>query len=902
MRIAMIGTGYVGLVSGACFSEFGMTVTCVDNDAAKIERLHNNIMPIYEPGLDELVANNVAAGRLFFTTNLKDAVADAAAVFIGVGTPSRRGDGHADLSFVYAAAEEIADAMTGYTVVVTKSTVPVGTGDEVERVIRARRPDAEFDVVSNPEFLREGSAISDFMRPDRVVIGTDSERARAVMKQLYRVLYLIEAPIVFTARRTSELIKYAGNSFLATKITFINELADLCEAVGADVHDVAKGIGLDGRIGRKFLHPGPGFGGSCFPKDTLALVRTARDSGAPLRIVETVVAVNEERKRKMAERVIDACGGSVAGKEIALLGLTFKPNTDDMRDSPALDIVPALLAAGAKVRAFDPEGMPEAKKLLPTITYCDDATSAMDGADCLVVITEWNEFRALAPERLKALLRSPIVVDLRNVYEPEMMVEAGIRYSCIGRPVKGSTLPYRFHPTILREYDIRGIVGETLSTRDAYFIGRTFGAVVRRKGGTVVCVGRDGRVSSPGLVHALIDGLIAAGCVVKDIGLGPTPMLYFAQVIAKADGAIMVTGSHNPPSHNGFKIVLGGKSFFAKDILSLGDMAKAGDMPEESGGRVEPFLVQDDYVKRILADYNGVRPLKAVWDCGNGSGGEVVRQVVASLPGEHTVLFGDIDGAFPNHHPDPTDPKNLQDLIAAVREQKADLGFAFDGDADRIGVVDGKGRILWGDQILMFLAEEVLSRLPGSTIIADVKASETLFTRVRDLGGKALMWRTGHSLIKSKMAETGSPLAGEMSGHVFFADRYYGYDDAIYVATRFLAMVARWTGKTLTERYDDLPKAVNTPEIRVACPDEKKFAVVDAIKAKLKAEGANVNDTDGVRVSGPDGWWLLRPSNTQAVLVARCEAPDEQRLATLVANLKALLADFGVAFEPAKHE
>ncbi len=433
MRIAMIGTGYVGLVSGTCFSEFGITVDCVDNDAGKIERLKNNVMPIYEPGLEALVADNVKGGRLAFTTDLKSAVAAADAVFIAVGTPSRRGDGHADLSYVHAAARDIADALDGYTVVVTKSTVPVGTGDEVEEIIRQRRPDADFDVVSNPEFLREGSAINDFMRPDRVVIGTESERARAVMRQLYRVLYLIETPIVFTSRRTSELIKYAGNTFLATKITFINEIADLCEKVGADVHDVARGIGLDGRIGKKFLHPGPGYGGSCFPKDTLALVRTARDYDAPLRIVETVVAVNDERKKRMADKIIAACGGSVAGKRIGVLGLTFKPNTDDMRDSPALDIVPALIEAGASLRAFDPEGMDEARKLLPDLPFCDDAYSAMEGADCLAILTEWNEFRALDLDRVRALLKNPIIVDLRNIYEPEMMREAGFTYVCVGR-------------------------------------------------------------------------------------------------------------------------------------------------------------------------------------------------------------------------------------------------------------------------------------------------------------------------------------------------------------------------------------------------------------------------------------------------------------------------------------
>jgi UDPglucose 6-dehydrogenase len=430
----MIGSGYVGLVSGACFSEFGVDVICVDKDQAKVDCLRQNRMPIYEPGLDALVADNVKARRLSFTSDLPSAVATADAVFIAVGTPSRRGDGHADLSYVYEAAREIARAMKGYTVVVTKSTVPVGTGREVERIIRETRPDAEFDVVSNPEFLREGSAINDFMRPDRVVIGTDSERARAVMKQLYRVLYLIETPIVFTSLETSELIKYAANTFLAAKITFINEIADLCEAVGANVHDVARGIGLDGRIGKKFLHPGPGYGGSCFPKDTLALVRTARDKGAPLRIIETVVSINDERKHRMADKIIKACGGSVAGKTIAVLGLTFKPNTDDMRDSPSLAIIPTLIRAGAVIQAFDPEGMDEARKVLTDVAFCDDAYATLDGADALVIVTEWNEFRALDLMRVKAALKQPIIVDLRNIYVPDEMAAAGFDYTSIGRP------------------------------------------------------------------------------------------------------------------------------------------------------------------------------------------------------------------------------------------------------------------------------------------------------------------------------------------------------------------------------------------------------------------------------------------------------------------------------------
>ena len=433
MRIAVIGTGYVGLVSGACFSEFGVEVTCVDKDAGKIARLDRGEMPIYEPGLEQVVASNCAAGRLRFTSDLKAAVAGAEAVFIAVGTPSRRGDGHADLSYVFEAAEEIAGALTGYAVVVTKSTVPVGTGRKVAEIVRRRRPEGSFDVASNPEFLREGSAIEDFMRPDRVVIGTESERARTVLRGLYRPLFLIETPILFTALETAELIKYAANSFLATKIQFINEMADLCERVGADVQEVAKGIGLDGRIGRKFLHAGPGFGGSCFPKDCLALVRTAQEAGAPLGIVEWVVAGNERRKAHMAERVAAALGGSVRGKVVACLGLTFKPNTDDMRDAPSLAIVPALLAAGASVRAYDPEGMEEAKKLLPGVTFCAGAWEAMEGAHAVAIITEWNEFRALDLARMKAALRTPVVVDLRNIYKPEEMAAAGLHYHSIGR-------------------------------------------------------------------------------------------------------------------------------------------------------------------------------------------------------------------------------------------------------------------------------------------------------------------------------------------------------------------------------------------------------------------------------------------------------------------------------------
>jgi UDPglucose 6-dehydrogenase len=433
MRVAIVGTGYVGLVSGACFAHFGHEVTCVDKDAGKISRLERGEIPIFEPGLDALVAENVAAKRLTFTTDLKAATPDADAVFIAVGTPSRRGDGFADLTYVYAAAEEIAAAMTGYTVVVTKSTVPVGTGAEVEAIIRRARPDADFSVVSNPEFLREGAAIEDFKRPDRIVVGAEDDRAREVMRELYRPLFINETPLVFTNRATSELIKYAANAFLATKITFINEMADLCERVGANVQEVARGIGLDGRIGGKFLHAGPGYGGSCFPKDTLALVRTAQAAGAPTKIVEAVVEINSRRKRQMAERVISACGGSVKGKSIAILGLTFKPNTDDMRDSPALDIIPSLQAAGAAVRAFDPAGMAESKKLLSGVTYCDGPYHAMDGAHAVVLLTEWDEFRALDLKRAKELLKAPVFVDLRNVYRPQTMTDAGFAYSSIGR-------------------------------------------------------------------------------------------------------------------------------------------------------------------------------------------------------------------------------------------------------------------------------------------------------------------------------------------------------------------------------------------------------------------------------------------------------------------------------------
>jgi UDPglucose 6-dehydrogenase len=434
MRVTMIGTGYVGLVSGACFADFGHTVTCVDKDESKIARLLKGEMPIFEPGLDDLVKDNVAQGRLFFTTDPSQSIRDADAVFIAVGTPSRRGDGHADLSYVYAAAEEIAGLMNGYTVVVTKSTVPVGSGDEVEAIIKRKRPDADFAVVSNPEFLREGAAINDFKRPDRIVVGTEDERAREVMRQLYRPLFLNETPMVFTSRRTSELTKYAANAFLAMKITFINEIADLCEAVGANVQEVARGIGLDNRIGRKFLNAGPGYGGSCFPKDTLALMKTARDAGAPIELIETTVRVNTARKQKMAQKIIEALGGNVTGKTIALLGLTFKPNTDDMRDAPALDIVPTLQDEGAKVRAFDPEGMKEARHMLKDVAFASGPYECVQGADAVVIITEWDQFRALDLDRMKDALKTPVVVDLRNIYRPQEMEAKGFKYVSVGRP------------------------------------------------------------------------------------------------------------------------------------------------------------------------------------------------------------------------------------------------------------------------------------------------------------------------------------------------------------------------------------------------------------------------------------------------------------------------------------
>jgi UDPglucose 6-dehydrogenase len=440
MRVAMIGSGYVGLVSGACFADFGHIVTCVDKDTAKIAALSNGDIPIFEPGLEALVAQNMTEERLFFTTDTHAAVSEADAVFIAVGTPSRRGDGHADLSYVYAAAEEIAQIIDGYTVIVTKSTVPVGTGDEIEKIIKRVRPDANISVVSNPEFLREGAAITDFKRPDRVVVGLEGEadktaRAVDVMRQLYRPLYLNETPMLFTNRRTSELIKYAANAFLATKITFINEMADLCEKVGANVQQVSRGIGLDGRIGAKFLNAGPGYGGSCFPKDTLAIVKTAQDYGSPVTIIEAVEKANKARKQKMAEKVIAACGGDVDGKIITILGLAFKPNTDDMRDAPSLKIIPRLQSAGARIRAYDPEAMQEAKRLFKGVDYMQNAYDGLDGAEAVVIVTEWDQFRALDLDRVMRLMRTPTVVDLRNIYRPEDLVKRGFSYLSIGRPM-----------------------------------------------------------------------------------------------------------------------------------------------------------------------------------------------------------------------------------------------------------------------------------------------------------------------------------------------------------------------------------------------------------------------------------------------------------------------------------
>ncbi len=447
-------------------------------------------------------------------------------------------------------------------------------------------------------------------------------------------------------------------------------------------------------------------------------------------------------------------------------------------------------------------------------------------------------------------------------------------------------MTYAFHPSILREYDIRGIIGETLSSDDALHLGKAFGTNVRRNGGSVVAVGRDGRMSSPVLAQALIEGLVSTGCTVRDIGMGPTPMLYYAAKARECDGGIMVTGSHNPPDHNGFKLVFANKPFFGDAIRALGPQVAAGDFVIGDGSVIlDP--IADEYTARLLKDYDGIKPLTVVWDCGNGAAGRIIPDLVSQLPGRHVVLFGDVDGTFPNHHPDPTEPHNLVDLQNWVQAEGADLGVAFDGDGDRLGVVDSLGRILWGDQILVILAEDLLKRMPGATIIADVKASKVFFDEVTRLGGKALMGRTGHSLVKTMMAETGAPLAGEMSGHIFFADHWYGFDDGLYAAIRLLGIVARWTDQTLAQRRDLLPQMINTPELRFPCAEERKFQVVAEVKARLAQQGAKVNDVDGVRVDTDQGWWLLRASNTQAVLVARCESATEVGLY----KLKVLLED-----------
>lgn len=440
MRVAIVGTGYVGLVSGACFADFGHHVTCIDKDGDKIASLRRGEISIYEPGLADLVAVNLRQGRLDFSTDLGAAVPQAEAIFLAVGTPSRRGDGHADLSYVYDATREIAPLLSGSTIVITKSTVPIGTGDEVERILRELRPDGDFPVVSNPEFLREGAAIQDFKHPDRIVVGTDNIRARDILAQLYRPLYLNAAPILHTGRRNAEFIKYAANAFLATKITFINEIADLCERVGADVQEVARGIGLDNRIGSKFLHAGPGYGGSCLPKDARALIKTAQDHGTALRILETTVAVNEQRKRTMVDKLTAVFAGSIQGKTVAVLGLTFKPNTDDMREAPSIALITALRDIGAKVRAYDPVGMQRAKVVLPDVTYCDGPYAAAEGSDALVIVTEWEQFRALDLDRLKQVMTSPVIVDLKNVYRPGELIKAGFRYESVGRPAQRSSL------------------------------------------------------------------------------------------------------------------------------------------------------------------------------------------------------------------------------------------------------------------------------------------------------------------------------------------------------------------------------------------------------------------------------------------------------------------------------
>ena len=595
MRVAMIGAGYVGLVSAACFSEFGLTVSCVDSDPERIAALRAGRIPIYEPGLEPLLAANVAAGRLSFTEDIAAAVPAADVVLLAVGTPSRRGDGHADLTHIHEAARQVADALDGYTVVATKSTVPVGTGREIVRIIRERRPDASFDAVSNPEFLREGSAIGDFMRPDRVVVGAESERARSVMRALYRPLFLAETPVLFTALETAELIKYAANCFLATKITFINEIADLCERLGADVQDVARGIGLDGRIGRYFLHAGPGFGGSCFPKDAAAFARIAEEAGAPSGIVEAVLRKNTERKTAMVDKIVRACGGSVAGKTVAVLGVTFKPNTDDVRGEP--ESGNRAGAHGARgndpgIRSRRHGGGPAGsrrRRLVPGLLRSDGRRRCAGHPHRVERVQGARPRPCAGAAQDAAYDRSP----------QHLRAERGGRRRLSLRehwPAGGLSMSagHALNPAILGAYDIRGIVGETLTGADMAAIGRGFATIAGRRSATgrppLICVGRDGRLSSPDLEAHLVEGLTAAGADVLRIGVGPTPMLYFAVHERQSDGGMMITGSHNPPAYNGVKMVLGGRPFFGPDIEELAPDRRrrrrlCGRLGQGGGGR-----------------------------------------------------------------------------------------------------------------------------------------------------------------------------------------------------------------------------------------------------------------------------------------------------------------------------
>jgi phosphomannomutase len=546
--------------------------------------------------------------------------------------------------------------------------------------------------------------------------------------------------------------------------------------------------------------------------------------------------------------------------------------------------------------------MGEARKLLDAVVWCDNAYDALAGTHAMVIVTEWNEFRALNLARVKDAMAKPLMIDLRNIYDPEEMAAAGFDYSCIGRATgSASNMPingaHDFDPTILREYDVRGVVGETLSGDDAYALGRAFGTVVARAGGSAAVVGYDGRLSSPELAGQVREGLKDCGLTVFDVGLGPSPMLYYAAYTLPVAAGVMITGSHNPPDYNGFKMVLDRAPFFGESIQDLGRLAAEGDY-ESGAGTVEKRSVEVAYVERLKEEFQGLSALKVAWDTGNGAAGEVLEALVQGLPGSHITLNAEIDGTFPNHHPDPTVPENLTQLRDTVLAEGCDLGFAFDGDGDRIGALDGQGRILWGDQIIMLLAREVLKDYPGAPnpgapIIADVKASQALFDDIARCGGRPIMWKTGHSLIKAKMTEEGAPFAGEMAAHLFFADRYYGFDDALYAALRLIEVVCR-EGRSLAELRDGLPQVVNTPETRFACGEARKWEVIDEVAARLKSEGAEVNDLDGVRVKTAEGWWLLRASNTQDVLVARCESADEAGLATLKATVAAQLKASGL--------